>query len=244
MSAPTTIEEFIAKFTAIKNMGYIQTHRAGDTGIGKTLEDLLEIKENNIAGPDFSNYELKVTRSSTNSMLSLFTKSPQPKGINATLLKIYGYPSDCHDSNKKVIHATLSIGKMTPCDGTGKFLTVQFNSGRLEIVDNEGSIVAWYEADYLCSAFLKKYRYRLIHCFANTRGKGTSEEFYFHTAIELYNFDFNNFIALLQASRIKVDIRIGQHSNGKPHDHGTGFRIAEHDLSLLFKDKRVLVGND
>ena len=30
-----------------------KTHRKSDTGIGKTLEDLLGIKENNIASPNF-----------------------------------------------------------------------------------------------------------------------------------------------------------------------------------------------
>lgn len=42
-----TIEEFIEAFTAIKQMGWIRTHRSGNTGIGKTLEDLLDIQENN-----------------------------------------------------------------------------------------------------------------------------------------------------------------------------------------------------
>ncbi len=32
----------------IKKLGFIPTHRTGDTGIGKTLEDILHIKENNI----------------------------------------------------------------------------------------------------------------------------------------------------------------------------------------------------
>ena len=41
-------DEVVKKLREIKEMGYIKTHRAGDTGIGKTLEDLLGIKENNI----------------------------------------------------------------------------------------------------------------------------------------------------------------------------------------------------
>lgn len=49
----TTLEEFIEKFTQICNMGWIKTHRSGPTGIGKTLEDLLGIIENNIDGPGF-----------------------------------------------------------------------------------------------------------------------------------------------------------------------------------------------
>lgn len=43
-----TLDEFIARFKQIKNMGWVKTHRNGQTGIGKTLEDLLEIEENNI----------------------------------------------------------------------------------------------------------------------------------------------------------------------------------------------------
>lgn len=32
--------ELMQKLKGIKEMGYIKTHRAGNTGIGKTLEDL------------------------------------------------------------------------------------------------------------------------------------------------------------------------------------------------------------
>ena len=54
-------------------------------------------------------------------------------------------------------------------------------------------------------------------------------------------FDFQNFIKLLQTGDIKVDIRIGQYSDGRPHDHGTGFRIFPDKLDLCFsKRKRVV----
>ena len=48
------VEEFITKLGKIRDCGYLKSHRSGDTGIGKTLEDLLGIDENNISGPDFS----------------------------------------------------------------------------------------------------------------------------------------------------------------------------------------------
>lgn len=54
-----TLEDFIREYSNIVNMGWVKTHRAGPTGIGKTLEDLLGIQENNIDGPDFGDYELK-----------------------------------------------------------------------------------------------------------------------------------------------------------------------------------------
>lgn len=40
-----TLEDFIREYRKIKEMGWIRTHRAGPTGVGKTLEDLLGIEE-------------------------------------------------------------------------------------------------------------------------------------------------------------------------------------------------------
>ena len=65
-----TLNDFIEEFEKVKAMGWIKTHRAGPTGIGKTLEDLLGIPENNLDEPDFGDYELKSARKNSNSMLS------------------------------------------------------------------------------------------------------------------------------------------------------------------------------
>ncbi|HOV22324.1 MAG TPA: hypothetical protein PLW95_06570 [bacterium] len=38
-----------------------------------------------------------------------------------------------------------------------------------------------------------------------------------------------------------VDIRIGQYSNGKKHDHGTGFRVLPSKLDLCFKHREKVL---
>ena len=38
-----TLEEVKQQLIMIKAMGFVKTHRAHDTGVGKTLEDLLSI---------------------------------------------------------------------------------------------------------------------------------------------------------------------------------------------------------
>ena len=48
-----TLGDFIKEYTNIKKMGWIKTHRREPTGIGKTLEDLLDITKNNLDQPDF-----------------------------------------------------------------------------------------------------------------------------------------------------------------------------------------------
>lgn len=48
-----TLKKLKEQLEKIKALGFVKTHRAHDTGIGKTLEDLLGIKENIIVLPDF-----------------------------------------------------------------------------------------------------------------------------------------------------------------------------------------------
>lgn len=94
----------------IKNLGFIPTHRSGDTGIGKTLEDLLNIKENNIPLHDIQGVaELKAYRKNAKSMLTLFTLEPLPKGgdRDRMLLDNFGY-SKRDNGRLKELHSTLS----------------------------------------------------------------------------------------------------------------------------------------
>ncbi len=54
--------ELIKDLKKIEKQGFVKTHRGGNTDIGKTLEDLLGIEENNIAGPNGHQTELKSAR--------------------------------------------------------------------------------------------------------------------------------------------------------------------------------------
>lgn len=247
MAAPRNLDEFIEKFTKITEMGWVKTHRAGPTGIGKTLEDLLEIEENNVDGPDFGDYELKAKRTNDNSMLTLFTKTPNPPRVNSVLLDTYGYVSDTYENGEKVLHSTLNAKDYASLGNTGKALKIKCTSNKISIVDNLGKETAYWDAEALEKAFLKKYKYRLIHAFADSQFNGynkSDEEFKFHTAWELYDFSFENMISLLREGVLKVDIRIGQYPDGRPHDHGTGFRIQEIYLDRMFKSKNILVSKD
>ncbi len=241
MPAPRDIDEFCNKIKMIKSQKWIKTHRPGPTGIGKTLEDLLEIEENNIHAPDFADYELKAMRTKSSSMLTLFTKSPSPHGINSCLLQNYGFVPDNY--NNKVLHITLNANRFTNCGNTGKSLKINCTNEKIEIIDNDNYKPAFWDNEDLRKEFSKKYIYRLAFVFADSRYRGANEEFYFHTAWELYDFSFDRMIDLLREGLILVDIRIGRYASGNVHDHGTGFRIKPQYLSSLFLKMNVLVDN-
>jgi hypothetical protein len=77
--------ELFERLRAAEKLGYIRTHRVGPTDAGKTLEDTLGIRGNNIPGPNGVMMELKDSRKNAKSMVTLFTKSPLPEGANAAL---------------------------------------------------------------------------------------------------------------------------------------------------------------
>ena len=84
-----TLQDILQILKEYKDKGYIPTHRPGPTGIGKTLEDILGIEENNIDISNATFAEIKSARKGTNSMLTLFTKAPNPDGANTKLLNQY-----------------------------------------------------------------------------------------------------------------------------------------------------------
>ena len=56
------LTELTEKLSEIKRVGYVVSLRRGNTGIGYTLESLLELKENNLNSPDLGAIEIKLQR--------------------------------------------------------------------------------------------------------------------------------------------------------------------------------------
>ena len=241
-----SLNDFIAEYSKICNMGWIKTHRSGPTGIGKTLEDLLGIVENNIDGPDFGDYELKSCRLNSNSMLTMFTRAPQPAKANTYLRLKYGYSSGAYDNDEQVLHSTLSADRFTPIANTGHKLKIHCQENGIYIESEAGIENVYWSREALKKCFEKKYKNKFVYAKAQARGEGSSEEFKFIEAYRVSGFDYDAFIDLLEQGKIYVDLRIGQYhdgpNKGKTHDHGTGFRIKEIDQPLLFKVNEKIVG--
>ena len=57
---------------------------------------------------------------------------------------------------------------------------------------------------------------------ALVKGKRPYEEFWFNEVWYLKDFTFEKFKKVVDEGIVCVDLRIGQYSDGRPHDHGTG----------------------
>ncbi len=232
-----TLAQIIKALNILSEKGWVKSNRLHNTGIGKTLEDYLGITENNIALPDFGVLELKSQRAGTASMMTLFTKKPE--GItNAEILKRFGYP-DPEYPQHKILHQTITSGRK---NGRGFRCTVDEKQGKLLILKHR-TILGYYKLDFLRLKATEKIGNGLILVFADCKKENGQEYFHYKEAWLLKDIDPKQFLALS-----KYDIRLGVYrtgkNTGKPHDHGSAFRLtrlSEKTFPLLFKThKRIL----
>lgn len=103
----TNKDKIIEAFNKVRKLGWVESHRKNNTGIGKTFEDCIGVVENNLNESDLFGFEIKSHRDESSSFVTLFTKSPSfPRiGANARLREKFGdyYP----DNTMKKLHTSI-----------------------------------------------------------------------------------------------------------------------------------------
>lgn len=232
-----TLTQIKKALKELSEKGWVKSNRLHDTGIGKTLEDYLGIDENNIALPDFGVMELKAQRAGTPSMMTLFTKSPE--GItNAEIRERFGYP-DPEYPDVKILHQTINNGRT---NAMGFHCKIDEKQGKLFILQNN-TVLGHYSLEFLKQKAAEKIGNGLILVFAERKKERKHEYFHFTEAWLLKDIDPTQFLALS-----KYDIRLGVYHSGKnagkPHDHGSAFRLTrltEETFPLLFKTHKKIL---
>ncbi len=228
--------KMLDRIRTAKKRGYVKTHRVGNTGIGKTLEDLLGIKENNIPGPNGKKIELKSGRKNAKSMLTLFTKSPLPAKANTILVNSLGYTVK---SSRKELHTTINAVGYNKLKGKVG-LKIGVKTNKIMILDSKGREYGYWDRETLRNSFERKLP-KIMYVKADSKGSGAKEELWYNEAWILSGFNFRSFVRLLKQGVILVDVRIGQYPIGKAHDHGTGFRVHPRKLDLCFKNRKQVM---
>lgn len=245
-------KEFMTeRFLRVKALGYVRSNRKHNTGIGKTFEDYLGVVENNSEAPDFAGFEIKSHRDNSQSYITLFTKAPSfPKGANSMLKDKFGISYEDNPELKKLFSSMFTSrfteSGMYPVsfrlinDTVRKEIRIGvYDSATKELIDNT--------AGYTYDAIEKKLSQKLKNLFyvkAETKVEDGTELFHFNSA-EIYSEpSMDKFLRLLDEGKIMYDIRLGSYASGKKlgkvHDHGSGFRILEPHLTLLYSKHEVI----
>jgi hypothetical protein len=225
------------KLKKIERQGFVKTHRAGDTGIGKTLEDLLGIKENNIPLHDISNVaELKAYRKTATSMLTLFTLEPLPIGGDRDkfLLNNFGY-SKRDNQRSKELHSTLSCKRYN-----NQVLKLSVEKDKIRVQGRGRRLNIYWDMKRIERKFHDKLP-ALVYVLADTKIVSGAEYFHFNEAYLLSGFNFGSFKRMVKKDEIVVDFRMYYRPNRSVRNHGTGFRIKINKLYHAFRIKKKLV---
>lgn len=232
-----TIDNLKKKLEIAKKSGFIPTHRAGDTGIGKTLEDMLLIKENNIPLCDIGEVaELKAYRRDASSMLTLFTLEPRPTGGDRDrfLLDNFGY-SKRDNKRTKELHSTVTCKRYN-----NQGLKLALKKDRVSVVGKGRRVNIYWDIEILKQKFAEKLP-ALVYVLADRKIVSDKEHFHFNEAYFLSGFDFDLFKKMVKKDFIVADFRMYYRPNGSVRNHGTGFRVKINRLYKCFKNKVRLI---
>lgn len=243
-------EQLIEKFQKIKALGFVSSHRKNNTGIGKTFEDYIGVVENNADEPDLLGYEFKSHREESSSYTTLFTKSPSfPKGANKYLRDIYGQPYDGKPELKR-IHTSMFATKGNTYAGKYSFRLINYHEDstiRIGVFDLKSGALLDSSVGYNYKDIERVIERKLKNLFyvsAERKYEEDTELFAFTKAKIYTNPTLERFLKMLDDGLIMYDIRIGSYSSGKsigkPHDHGSGFRILEANLRLLYAEEETV----
>ena len=228
-----TLAELKKKLKIIKASGFVKTHRIGDTGVGKTLEDLLNIKENNIPLPDIGGVaELKAYRKNATSMLTLFTMEPRPSGgdRDRILLDNFGY-SKRNNKRPKELHVTLSCKQYN-----NQGLRLKVEKDKVRVIGKNKRLNIYWDLKDLQKKFESKLP-ALIYALADCKKIKEVEHFHFNRVYFLEGFDFEHFKTMVKKDAIVVDFRMFYRPDGSVRNHGTGFRVKINQLYKCFDTK-------
>lgn len=239
----------VERFHAIKNLGFVKSRRSNNTGTGKTFEDYIGVIENNLEEPDFAGFEIKSHRSMSQSYITLFTKVPSfPKGANTYLRNTYGESYD-DALDLKSLHTSIFADRRNTYMQRLSFKLLDNPISQtitIGIYDMDGNLidnrVGYTYQDVECC--LKKKLHNLFYVTAETQIQNREEYFYFKCADIYMEPSLERFMTLLREGKIMYDIRIGSYKSGakrgKIHDHGSGFRILEGNMRLLYAQHEIV----
>ncbi len=250
-----TKDELIEVLKSIRNMGWLKNARPGNVGgIGNTLEDLLEITENNLPIPNSGEWELKCQRKGTTSLTTLFHMEPSPRAIKFVpniLLPKYGWPHQqagaVHSINEMSFRQTINAlsstdrGFILSIDRNQRKIMISFMASRVDprhniwsasvkqrVGTNELNPQPYWGFDDV----FHKVGTKLHNCFyiqADVKHESGIEYFMYTDILMLQKLSLDKFISAIEHGWILIDFdaRSG-------HNHGTKFRLRQDKLPALY----------
>ena len=226
-------DSFLKRFDGIAAQGYVDTQRAGATGVGYTLESLLQIRENNSPRGDFMGMEIKAhrltdQRTSPQKKVNLFLKEPVWKDDLTTAERIrrFGYRGASG-------HPAWYQSVTCRVNERGWQLHVDHARQRVEL-QCRGRMIGHWPFAVLRQRLHEKLR-EVVFVGAKARGAGIGEQFHYTSVTWCAEPSLEGFLAVLEQGDVIVELRMHVKATGGGRNHGTAFRIRPQRLGDLYE---------
>jgi len=225
------LQEYIRN---IYRNGWIETRKAGDTGVGYTFESLIGIEANSSKEPDYKGIEIKCSRGGSSTLQTLFSKTPNYADLQnkrRDLVINNGYWDEVR--SRYALYITI---KASEVNSKGWKLFLDANDEKIYVTQYE-KIVVYYDYKILQESLAQKHKQTVfVEAQSSKRSNGIPEQFLYDTAYYCEESSFTNFIRLLEEGKISLDFAIHHDpATGKTRDHGFLWRINREYISSLFK---------
>jgi hypothetical protein len=235
-SLDDTSSELLKKLLVISKMGFINTLRTGDTGVGMTLETMLGIQANSSKAPDYQGIEIKASRiTAGKSKVTLFSQVPDweisscKSGLD--ILNKVGYLSS------KTNRVRLSVTNSNIPNAQKLLLKIDEDTDLLESVQQTSSgfekIASW-QLTHLKARLDSKHKRTFWVKAQRKKNSAGVEMFHYNQVIETRSPLSGNFPTLIEIGAIVMDYTLSIKETGLARDHGYLFRIQPQHLDLLF----------
>lgn len=226
-----SVQDIKDRLRHISQMGWVIADRGGDTGVGYTLENLLDKEEDNGNSPDFGHLgELKGKRKKSKCKVTSTSLSPcWHSGLRATLNK-YGYPATKNNEERISFYTTI---KAKP-NNLG--LRIEIRGSNVCIVDADNIVVADWDIGAIKHALKRKFRNGLLLVLADEKVISKKKHFHYNEGYHCSGFISTDEIAsLITDNKVCFESRLHMKvETGKIRDHGFAIRFSEEHIKELY----------
>jgi hypothetical protein len=240
-------QELISKLQTIANMGFVESLRNGDTGVGMTLETLLGINANSNRAPDYKGIEIKTKRvrglnNRASNNVSLFSQVPNwnlsncKNGID--ILNKCGYVDAT--TNRLQLYCTVSNSP----NPQFLHLIINENDNLVECKKTQNGksdpIVVWDLLNLTAQLDAKHKKTFWVKAKTKKNEKDV-ESFHYIEVEQTQNPLTANLPALIEIGAITMDFTLSKKATGNStRDHGYLFRIKPSNFDLLFPPSKII----
>ena len=238
-----SVNLLLEKMRTVSKLGFVDSLRTGDTGVGMTLETLLGIAANSSRVPDFMGIEIKAQRlkstrggvTKSKNRVNLFSQVPDWDISNCKsggdILKRFGYLDKV--KNRFQLYCTNSV---TP-NPQGLFLSIHEDANTLDSKCNKSKdieeVVKW-RIPNLQHQLEKKHRQTFWVKAKSKKSSTGLEQFHYVQVEQTKNPFVHNFATLIEIGAITMDYTLSTKPDGGTRDHGYLFKIHPSNFDLLF----------